>query len=98
MNTHYNEEGRMVLEVNDNLEIALSFEIKYEYRSHINGMQAINPNNWVAVDGKGSDGKDYTAWYFIKDINNTDPEDINYDEPDDIEDEYGYIIYESDNE
>lgn len=60
-------------------------EAYYEYRSHIDGCQALEPNNWVAMyltDGE----KDYVAWYYVEDIDETDLEfDIDYDEPSDIE-------------
>ena len=98
MNTHYNEDGRLILEVNDTLKITLSTEANIEYRSHINGMQTVKPDNWVSVEGQGNDGKPYKAWYFVEDFDNTDLEDINYEEPADIEDDYGKIVYDSDAE
>lgn len=98
MNTHYNEDGRLVLEVNDTLEITLSTEANPEYRSHINGMQTVKPDNWVSVEGVGNDGKQYKAWYFVEDLDNIDLEDINYEEPSDIVDEYGKLIFDANNE
>ena len=98
MNTHYNEEGRLVLEISGNLEITLSTEANPEYRSHINGMQTVKPDNWVSVKGEGNDGKPYKAWYFVEDFDNIDLEDINYEEPSDIVDDYGKLIYDADNE
>ena len=98
MNTHYNEDGRLVLEVNGTLEITLSTEANPEYRSHINGMQTVKPDNWVSVDGVGNDGKPYKAWYFVEDLDNIDLEDINYEEPSDIVDDNGKLIYDADNE
>ena len=98
MNTHYNEDGRLVLEVNDTLEITLSPEANIEYRSHINRMQTVKPDNWVSVEGQGNDGKSYKAWYFVENFDNTDLEDINYEELADIEDDYGKIVYDSDAE
>lgn len=99
MNTHYNEDGRLVIEVNDTLKITLSTEANIEYRSHINGMQTVKPDNWVSVEGQGNDGKPYKAWYFVEDfdaINELD--EIEYEEPSDIVDEYGKNIYDSDAE
>ncbi|MDY3861878.1 MAG: hypothetical protein SOZ45_04905 [Ruminococcus sp.] len=98
MNTHYNEDGRLVLEVNDTLEITLSTEANIEYRSHINRMQTVKPDNWVSVEGEGNDGKLYKAWYFVEDLDNIDLEDINYEEPSDIVDEYGKLIFDANNE
>lgn len=98
MNTHYNEDGRLVLEVNDMLEITLSTEANPEYRSHINGMQTVKPDNWISVEGQGSDGKQYKAWYFVEDTAAIDLEDINYEEPSDIVDDYGKLIYDADSE
>lgn len=99
MNTHYNEDGRLVLEVNDTLEITLSTEANLEYRSHINGMQTVKPDNWVSVEGQGNDGKQYKAWYFVEDfdaINELD--EIEFENPSDIVDDYNKIIYDADNE
>ena len=98
MNTHYNEDGRLVIEVNETLKITLSTEANIEYCSHINGMQTVKPDNWVSVEGQCNDGKSYKAWYFVEDFDNTDLEDINYEEPADIEDDYGKIVYDSDAE
>lgn len=66
----------------------------YEYRSHINGMAVNSPDNWVACHGVDEDGTGITAWYFVEDISNTSLDDIDYDEPDDIIDEYGHIVYD----
>lgn len=97
MNTRY-ENGRLVLEVNDTLEITLSTEANIEYRSHINRMQTVKPDNWVSVEGEGNDGKLYKAWYFVEDLDNIDLEDINYEGPSDIVDEYGKLIFDANNE
>lgn len=98
MNTHYNEDGILVLEVNDTLEITLSGDANIEYRSHINRMQTVKPDNWVSVEGVGNDGKPYKAWYFVDDLDNIDLEDINYEEPSDIVDDNGKLIYDAANE
>ena len=93
------ENGRLVLEINDNLEINLNPVANIEYRSHINRMQTVKPDNWVSVVGQGNDGNAYKAWYFVEDFNAINGlEDINYEEPSDIVDEYGKIIYDSDAE
>ena len=93
------ENGRLVLEINDNLEINLNPVANIEYRSHINRMQTAKPDNWVSVVGQGNDGNVYKAWYFVEDFNAINGlEDINYEEPSDIVDEYGKIIYDSDAE
>ena len=94
MNTSFDNKGRMVLEVNDILKITLDFEAIPEYRSHINGMQAINPDNWLLVRGEGSDGNSYQVWYFIENWG-IELEDVDYTEPNDIEDMNGKIIWES---
>ena len=65
----------------------------YEYRSHINGMQTTEPNNWVSCKGTDENGTEITAWYYVED--GTELDSINYDEPSDIADEYGHIIYDS---
>ena len=99
MNTHYNEDGRLVLEVNDTLEITLSTEANPEYRSHINRTQTVKPDNWVSVEGEGNDGKLYKAWYFVEDfaaINELD--EIDFEKPSDIVDDYGKLIYDADSE
>ena len=75
MKTTFNEKGQMVLVINDTLSITLE-EADFEYRSHINGMQALSPNNWVACEATGSDGNHYTAWYFVSDTTDISLEDI----------------------
>ena len=92
MKTTFNENGQMVFEINDTLSITLG-EADFVYRSHINGMQALSPNNWVACDATGSDGNHYTVWYFVKEPNETELDEIDYEEPDDITDEYNHIVY-----
>lgn len=97
MKATFNEKGQMVLVINDTLSITLE-EADFEYRSHINGMQALRPNNWVACEATGSDGNHYKAWYFVPDeIANSlqDLEDIDYANPDDITDEYNHIVYDN---
>lgn len=98
MKFSFNENREMVIEVSGTLSITLGAgEADYTYRSHINGMQASEPDNWVACKATGSDDKDYTAWYYVEDTN-VDLGDIEYEEPDDIEDENGNIIYDKDAE
>lgn len=60
-------------------------EAYYEYRSHIDECPALEPNNWVAM--RLTDGeKDYVAWYYVEDLDETDlHSDIDYYEPDSIE-------------
>lgn len=94
MKTNFDNDGRLVIEVNDTLKIALDAEAIAEYRSHINGMQVINPDNWLLVRGEGSDGNSYQVWYFIEDWN-IELEDVDYAEPHDIEDGNGNIIWKS---
>ena len=93
MKTTFNEKGQMVLVINDTLSITLE-EADFEYRSHINGMQALSPNNWVACEATGSDGNHYTAWYFLSDTTDISLEDIDYANPNDITDEYNHIVYD----
>ena len=85
--------GKTVFEISENLSITLGDEADLSYRSHINGMQASEPDNWVACKATGSDDKDYTAWYYVEDTN-MELDNIDYDNPDDIEDENGNIIYD----
>lgn len=56
-------------------------------------MQATEPNNWVACKATGNDGREYTAWYYVTDPNETELDEIDYDNPDDITDEYNHIVY-----
>lgn len=65
----------------------------FEYRSHINGMQNLAPDNYVSCKGKDENGNDITAWYYVSD--GTALDEIDYDNPADIVDEYGHIIYDS---
>lgn len=94
MKTNFDNDGRLVLEVNDTLKIALDSEAISEYRSHINGLRTINPDNWLLVRGEGSDGNSYQVWYFIENWD-IELEDVDYAEPNDIEDMNGKIIWES---
>lgn len=56
-------------------------EAYFDYRSE----DPFEPNNWLAMyltDGE----KNYVAWYYVEDINETDlHSDIDYDKPTDIE-------------
>ena len=54
-------------------------------------MQVINPDNWLLVRGEGSDGNSYQVWYFIENWD-IELEDVDYTEPNDIEDMNGFII------
>lgn len=84
----------MKITINENLTITLvDNSADFKYRSHINGMQATEPNNWVACNATGSDGKDYTAWYYVADTD-IELDEIDYSEPDDITDEYNHIVYD----
>lgn len=67
---------------------------EYEYRAHMYGMYTLDPNNWVACHGFDEDGTGITAWYFVEDISNTALDDIDYDEPNDIIDEHGHMVYD----
>lgn len=67
----------------------------FEYRSHINGMQATEPDNWVSCKGTDENGNDITAWYYVENPDETPLEEIDYYKPSDIVDEYGHIIYDS---
>lgn len=70
-------------------------EADYEYRSHIGSWTANYPNNWVACHGKDENGDEVTAWYNVENPEETDFDEIDYNSPDDIEDGYGHIIYDS---
>lgn len=79
--------------INENLTVTLDGDAEYTYRSHINGMQTIKPNNWVSCNAKGNDGENYTAWYFVSNPNETELDEIDYENPDDITDEYNHLVY-----
>lgn len=65
--------------------------IDLEYRSHINGMTCLSPNNWVSGVAKDYDGNEYKLWYRVEDEFEFD--EIDYNNPDDIVDEYNQIVY-----
>lgn len=67
-----------------------------EYRSHINGMQCTCPDSWVSLPLEDEDGNEYKAWYKIDE--DTELDSIDYDEPEDITDEFGGIVYDRDEE
>lgn len=83
-----------MIKIDENLTITIIGEADFVYRSHINGMRTTAPNNWVACKATGSDGKDYTAWYYVTDPDETELDEIEYENPDDITDEYNHIVYE----
>lgn len=83
-----------MIKINENLTITLGNEADFVYRSHINGMQASEPDNWVACKATGSDGKEYTAWYYVTDPDEIELDEIDYENPDDITDEDNHIVYE----
>ena len=85
----------MEIKINESLTITLiDNDADFKYRSHVNGNQLINPNNWVACNATGSDGNEYTAWYYV----DTDIEldEIDYSDPNDVTDEYNCIVYDKD--
>ena len=85
----------MEIKINENLTVTLiDNDADFKYRSHVNGNQLINPNNWVACRATGSDGNEYTAWYYV----DTDIEldEIDYSDPNDVTDEYNCIVYDKD--
>lgn len=61
------------------IEITLNDDAYYEYCSHINGIQCINPNNYVKCTGT-SNSKNYEVWYYIE---NTyiELDEIDYNNP-----------------
>lgn len=69
----------------------LSNEADFVYRSHINGMSCLEPNNWVACDCTDENGVPCTAWYYAKE--EWDLSWIDYNDPDDIVDENGKLVY-----
>ena len=56
-----------------------------EYRSN-----RVNPNAWVAMYLTDIDAEDnettYIAWYYVEDLDNTELDSIDYENPYDIED------------
>ena len=56
-----------------------------EYRSN-----RVNPNAWVAMYLADIDAEDdettYIAWYYVVDLDNTELDSIDYENPYDIED------------
>ena len=75
----------------------LSNEADFVYRSHINGMSCLEPNNWVACDCTDENGTEYTAWYYVTEEEaqeeNWDLSWIDYGDPDDIVNENGKLVY-----
>lgn len=63
-------------------------EAEPRYRSHINGLQCICPESWVAMSISPVDESDLNlvAWYCNDDEKELD--DIDYSRPDDIEFEW----------
>lgn len=82
----------------DGKSYTMNNEADYEYRSHIEGMAANSPDNWVSNHGTDEDGNEIVAWYFIENSDETALDEIDYENPDDIVDEYGHIIYDSEAE
>ena len=84
---------------NSRLSIKLDSSADFEYRSHINGMRCTCPDNWVSCGAIDSNGDRYTCWYFVSDddisSDSWELSDIDYDNPDDIEDSDGNIVYDS---
>lgn len=68
--------------------------IDMEYRSHINGMNCLSPNNWVSGTATDEEGNEYKLWYYVEDDFEFDK--IDYDNPDDITDEYNHLVYSKD--
>lgn len=58
-------------------EYALTSQAEFEYRSHINGMTALSPNNYMSAQAIDTDENTYTVWWFIDDehINDEDMSD-----------------------
>lgn len=65
--------------------------INLEYRSHINGMNCLSPNNWVSGTATDEQENEYKLWYYVED--NFEFDEIDYDDPDDITDEYNHLVY-----
>lgn len=86
----------MEITINTNLTITLiDNDADFKYRSHVDGNQLIHPNNWVACGAIGSDGKEYTAWYYVPD-SDIELDEIDYSAPNDVTDEYNHIVYDRD--
>lgn len=86
----------MEIKINENLTITLiDNDADFKYRSHVNGNQLTHPDNWVACRATGSDGNEYTAWYYVADTD-IELDEIDYRNPDDVTDEYNHIVYDKD--
>lgn len=50
-------------------EIALGDDAEFTYRSHINGMQCTEPENWIHVTGYDVNEEEtyYDVWYYVSD-------------------------------
>lgn len=71
--------------VNDiDRELTLSNVSDIKYRSHRCGKKCTNPNNWLLVIATDKFGFEYECWYYIKDINIIDLDNIDYDNPNDV--------------
>lgn len=65
--------------------IILGEDAEYTHRSHINGMQCTEPDNWIHVTGADAEDENdiYDIWYYVEDVN-TELEDINWNDPWDV--------------
>lgn len=63
--------GRVIFE---GKELALTSYAEFEYRSHANGWQLQNPDNWMAATAIDKEENEYIVWYYIDDshINDED--------------------------
>lgn len=66
-------------------KITLNDSTDYAYRSHINGMQCTEPDNWVLAKGFDESGNVYNVWYYVEDPDSTDLDSIDYANPEDVE-------------
>lgn len=61
-------------------------EAEVEYRSHINGMNCLNPNNWWAMYVKDIEtSEEYIAWYEDDNIDTDCEPNIDWETPDDMQ-------------
>lgn len=63
-------------------KIALGDDADFQYRSHINGMQCTEPDNWVHVTGYDMNEEEtyYDIWYYVEDTS-IDLDQIDYSDP-----------------
>lgn len=68
----------------EGLNLTLVDDADYRYHSHINGLQVLDPNNWVHCTAKDESEFTYDVWYYIEDIS-AELEDTDWEHPSHVE-------------